>query len=88
MELLIFSSLPVLAMIILIGLPVILRRMDYPKTQTVFGTISGLVVGLGVWTILSSLRHHGPWEALPLEWLAPVIALAGLIYFARTKTSP
>ncbi|MBC7905734.1 MAG: hypothetical protein H7Y60_03175 [Rhodospirillaceae bacterium] len=68
-------SLAVTALLALLGTPVLLRRAGYPWNKTVFGTLTVLVVGLGLWGIMSTIQHKASLEAVPLGWLVPLAAL-------------
>ena len=75
MEELNFMSLPLVLLLSLVGGPFLLRRAGYPAGKMVFGTLTGLVVLLGAWGMISNIQHHADLQAVPLGWLVPLAAL-------------
>ncbi len=76
-----FLSLPLLALFSLVGGPILLRRAGYPLGKTVFGTLTGLMVGLGAWGVISAIQHKAGLQALPLGWLVLAGAVAAAWYW-------
>lgn len=74
METVNFISLPLAALMSLIGGPLLLRRAGYPAGKTVFGTLTGLVALLAAWGVLSAIQTKVGLTALPLGWLVPIAA--------------
>lgn len=68
-------SLGVTILLALVGTPVLLRRAGYPFGKTAFGTLTVVVVLLGVWGIVATLQRKAGIEAVPLGWLVPLAAL-------------
>lgn len=84
MEMVNFISLPVTALLALVGGPVLLRRAGYPWGKTVLGSLTGLVVMLGSWGIISAVQHRAGIDAVPLGWLVPVaVTVAAWRYRGR-----
>lgn len=75
MEVVNFASLPVTALLVLVGAPVLFYRAGYPWTKMLFGTISALVVSLAVWGILSTIQRKAGLDAVPMGWLVPVATI-------------
>lgn len=75
MEELNFISLPVAALLSLVGGPLLLRRAGYPLGKTVFGTLTVLVVVLGLWGVLSAVQNRLGLAVLPVGWLVPAAAV-------------
>ncbi len=75
MELFNFASLGVTLMLALVGAPILFRRAGYPAGKTVFGTLTALIILLGVWGVISAIQRKTGLEALPLGWLVPAAAL-------------
>lgn len=75
METINFVSLPTAALLALIGGPLLLRRAGYPVGKTVFGTLTGLIVLLAAWGVLSAIQARTGLAALPLGWLVPLAAM-------------
>lgn len=69
-----FLSLPVAALLALVGGPLLLRRAGYPVGKTVFGTLTALMVLLGAWGVVSAIQGRTGLQALPLGWLVPLAA--------------
>lgn len=67
-------SLVVTVLLALLGAPVFLRRAGYPWLKTVFGSVTVLVVLLGVWAMMSTIQRKAGLEAVPLGWLVPLAA--------------
>ncbi|NFV82063.1 hypothetical protein [Magnetospirillum aberrantis] len=65
-------SLPVVLLMGLVGAPVLLRRAGYPMGKTILGTLTGAMVLLGCWAILSSIQNRLGLTFLPLGWLVPL----------------
>ncbi|HLO77178.1 MAG TPA: hypothetical protein VK196_12055 [Magnetospirillum sp.] len=74
MEELNFISLPVVAVLSLVGGPLLLRRAGYPAGKTVFGTLTAMAVLLGIWGVVSAIQNRLGLVALPLGWLVPALA--------------
>lgn len=72
METVNFISLPLVALMSLVGGPLMLRRAGYPAGKTVFGTLTALMVLLGVWGMISAIQAKTGLQALPLGWLVPL----------------
>lgn len=72
METVNFISLPLVALMSVVGAPLMLRRAGYPAGKTVFGTLTALMVLLGVWGMISTLQAKTGLQALPLGWLVPL----------------
>lgn len=70
-----FISLPVAALLGLVGAPLLLFRAGYPAGKTVFGTLTALVALLGAWGIISAVQNRLGLHALPLGWLVPAVAV-------------
>lgn len=68
-------SLPLLAVMSLVGIPLLLRRAGYPWGKTVLGTATGLVVLMGCWNVISMTQQRLGLAALPLGWLMPLAAV-------------
>ena len=71
-----FLSLPVVALLSLVGGPLLLRRAGYPAGKIVFGTLTGAMVLLGTWGMISAVQHKAGLAAWPLGWLVPIAAIA------------
>lgn len=71
-----FVSLGLTLVLALVGGPLLLRRAGYPAGKTVFGTLTGLVVLLGVWGVISTMQRKAGLETVPLGWLVPLGAVA------------
>lgn len=69
-----FLSLPALVILSLAGGPLLLHRAGYPFGKTVLGSLTGMVVLVALWGVVSSIQHKTGQEALPLGWLVPVLA--------------
>lgn len=69
-----FISLPLVAVLSLIGTPILLRRAGYPAGKTVFGTLTVMMVLLGAWGVVSAIQTRTGLTALPLGWLVPFAA--------------
>lgn len=74
METVNFVSLPLVVVLSLVGGPLLLRRAGYPAGKTVFGTLTGLMVLLGAWGVISTVQSKAGLPALPLGWLVPLAA--------------
>lgn len=74
METLNFISLPLAALMSLVGGPLLLRRAGYSAGKTVFGTLTGLMVLLGAWGVISAIQNRTGTQAVPLGWLVPIAA--------------
>lgn len=74
METLNFISLPLVALMSLVGGPLLLRRAGYPAGKMVFGTLTGLMVLLGAWGVISAIQDRTGTQGLPLGWLVPIVA--------------
>ncbi|HTH16276.1 MAG TPA: hypothetical protein VL974_06465 [Magnetospirillum sp.] len=72
MEELNFLSLPASALLALLGGPFLLRKAGYPAGKTVFGVLTGTMVLLAAWGVLSTVQHKAGIETLPLGWLVPL----------------
>lgn len=81
MEMVNFISLPLTALLALVGGPLLLRRAGYPWGKTVFGTLTALVVLLGSWAVVSAVQHRAGIDAVPLGWLVPLAAAAAVWRF-------
>lgn len=68
-------SLGVTVLLAAIGTPVLLRRAGYPFGKTTFGTLTVLVVMLGLWGMVSTIQRKAGLEGIPLGWLVPLAAL-------------
>lgn len=79
-----FLSLPVAALLGLIGGPLLLRRAGYPVGKTVFGTLTGLMVLLGAWGMIATIQYKVGLAALPFGWLVP-LAGAGAGWHWRNR---
>lgn len=75
MEELNFLSLPAVAVLSLVGGPLLLHKAGYPAGKVVFGVLTGLGVLLAAWGVLSAIQHKAGLDALPLGWLIPVAAV-------------
>ena len=69
-----FASLGATILVALVGAPILFKRAGYPNGKTAFGTLTVLVVLLGIWGVLSSIQRKAGIEALPLGWLVPLAA--------------
>ncbi|MGE5475991.1 MAG: hypothetical protein ACM3Q1_05005 [Bacteroidales bacterium] len=74
METVNFVSLPLTLLMSLVGGPVLLRRAGYPLGKIVFGTLTCLMVLLGVWGVISAIQAKTGLQAVPLGWLVPLAA--------------
>jgi lipopolysaccharide export LptBFGC system permease protein LptF len=79
-------SLAVTVLLALLGTPVLLRRAGYPWGKTVFGSLTAMVVLLGVWGIMSTVQRKAGLDALPLGWLVPLAAVAAAWHLQRRET--
>jgi hypothetical protein len=70
-----FASVLAVAALALLGGPLLLRRAGYPAGKTVFGTLTGLMVLLGLWGVLAAVQHKAGVAAWPLGWLVPLGAV-------------
>ena len=75
MEELNFISLPLVLLLSLVGAPFLLRRAGYPAGKIVFGTLTGMMVLLAAWGMISAIQNRTGLQAVPLGWLVPLAAL-------------
>lgn len=75
MEELNFISLPLALLLSLVGGPLLLRRAGYPAGKIVFGTLTGMMVLLAAWGMISAIQNRTELQAVPLGWLVPLAAL-------------
>jgi len=64
---------------VLIGAPVLFRRQSYPWNKVMFGTVTALIVTMGLIVVLSTIQSKSGLSVFPLLWLAPVaVGIAGV----------
>jgi lipopolysaccharide export LptBFGC system permease protein LptF len=71
-----FLSLGATILLALVVAPIRLRRAGYPAGKTIFGTLTALIVLLGVWGVISAIQRKTGLEGVPLGWLVPAVGLA------------
>lgn len=69
-----FASLLTTVLLAVIGAPLLFHRAGYPPGKTALGSITAVVVLVGVWGIISSIQRKAGLDAVPLGWILPLVA--------------